>query len=382
MAHAPRAGSRTEIDAHRPSEPPSVKRIMVAMSFQGESRRPQLQDFRSDNIAGTSPEIMDAVAAVGAGVAVPYGDDEASARMRATLSEVFEREVDVFPVSTGTAANAISLAALTPPWGSILGHADSHITNDEAGAPEFYTGGAKIVHVTGENSKIDVDALRKAGTKGAGDVHSVQPSVLSLTQATETGSVYDVAEVETLSGIAREAGLRVHMDGARFANALAALDASPADLTWRAGVDVLSFGATKNGAMTADAVVSFDPSLRAELGFRHKRAGQLTSKMRFHSAQLEAYLADDLWLRNARHANAMAARLRDGLAQVPGVKILGQPRANIVFAFIPDEVRAGLKTAGFEFHDDRWERGVTRFVTSFAHTKNDVDALCEQAGAR
>src|SRR5699024_9518685 len=179
-----------------------------------------------------------------------------------------------------------------------FGHADSHITNDEAGAPTFYTGGAKIVHVTGENSKIDVDALRKAGTKGAGDVHSVQPSVLSLTQATETGSVYDVAEVETLSGVAREAGLRVHMDVALFANAAEALDVAPADLTWRAGVDVLSFGATKNGAMTADVVVFYDPSMRAELGFRHKLAGQLTSKMRFRSAQLEAYLADNLWLLN------------------------------------------------------------------------------------
>ncbi|WP_238431973.1 threonine aldolase family protein [Streptomyces cavernae] len=278
---------------------------------------PSHRAFISDNIAGASPEIAQAVAAAAAGYALSYGNDPFTGSVRHRLSELFERDVEVFPVSTGTAANCLGLAALTPPWGSVLCHPDSHINIDECGAPEFFTGGAKLVTVPGDDSKIDPDALREAVRRKAGDVHSVQPSVVSISQATERGSVYTLDEIRRLATIANDAGLRVHMDGARFANALDHLGVTPAEMTWKAGIDVLSFGATKNGAMTADAIVSFDPALATELAFRAKRAGQLSSKMRFHTAQLDAYLTDGLWLRNARRANTMAARLGDGLKAIP-----------------------------------------------------------------
>ncbi|MGB7164788.1 MAG: beta-eliminating lyase-related protein, partial [Mycobacterium sp.] len=208
-----------------------------------------------------------------------------------------------------------------------------------------------------------------------GDAHSVQPSVLSLTQATETGAVYTPAEIGHLAGIAKQAGLRVHMDGARLANAIAALGCNPAELTWRAGVDMLSFGAIKNGTITADAIVVFERSVTTELSFRAKRAGQLAAKMRFAAAQLDAYLADDLWLRNARHANAMTARLEEGLKSIPGIRLAGTPEANILFCRLPQQVIDGLLDQGYDFYHGRWEPGVVRFVTSFATTTRDVDEL-------
>ncbi|MEU1517449.1 low specificity L-threonine aldolase [Streptomyces sp. NPDC005811] len=333
--------------------------------------------FSSDNAAGASPEIVEAVTRAAAGQARPYGADDLTVGVRRRLGEIFEREVDVLLVSSGTAANALSLAALTPPWGSVLCHRDSHINNDECGAPEFYTAGAKLVPLGGEDAKIDPEELRAAVRHKAGDVHSVEPSVVSLTQATETGAVYTLDEIGTLGSLAREAGLRLHMDGARFAGAVAALGRTPAELTWRTGVDLLSFGATKNGTMTADAIVVFDRSLTPELSFRAKRAGQLASKMRFHAAQLDAYLTDGLWLRNAAHANTMAARLQDGLKALPEVDLLGVADANIVFCRLPRQITEGLLGEGYVFYHDRWEPGVTRFVTSFATTRADVDGLLE-----
>jgi threonine aldolase len=336
----------------------------------GESR-----SFTSDNTAGGAPEIMAAVAAAASGQAPPYGTDSWTSSARHRFSEVFGRDVDLLPVATGSAANALSLAALTPPWGSVLCHRDSHINNDECGAPEFFTGGAKLVALGGENAKIDADELQAAVHRKVGDVHSVQPSVLSLTQATETGEVYTPAEIKHLACIAKNAGLRVHMDGARLANAVAALGCNPAELTWRAGVDVLSFGAIKNGSITADAIVVFDRSLTTELSFRVKRAGQLAAKMRFAAAQLDAYLADDLWLRNARHANAMTARLEAGLKSIPGTLVAGAPGANILFCRLPQRVIDGLLDEGYDFYHGRWEPGVVRFVTSFATTARDVEDL-------
>jgi threonine aldolase len=333
--------------------------------------------FSSDNAAGASPEIVEAVVRAAAGQATPYGSDDITAGVRRRLGEIFERDVDVLIVSTGSAANALSLAALTPPWGSVLCHRDSHINNDECGAPEFYTSGAKLVALGGDDARIDPDELRAAVRHKAGDVHSVEPSVLSVTQATETGAVYTAEELRALGSTVREAGLRLHMDGARFAGAVAALDATPAELTWRAGVDLLSFGATKNGTMTAEAIVVFDRSLTAELSFRAKRAGQLASKMRFHAAQLEAYLTDGLWLRNAAHANAMAARLQEGLKAVPGVDLLGSAEANILFCRLPQQVTEGLLADGYVFYHDRWEPGVVRFVASFATTARDIDGLLD-----
>src|ERR1700693_1183228 len=222
--------------------------------------------FTSDNTAGGAPELMAAVAAAASGQASPYGTDSWTLSARRRFSEIFDCDVDLLPVCTGSAANALSLAVLTPQWGS---------------APEFFTGGAKLIALGGENAKIDADELQAAVHRKVGDVHSVQPSVLSLTQATETGGVYTPAEIGHLACIAKQAGLRVHMDGARLATAVAALGCHPAELTWRAGVDMLSFGAIKNGSITADAIVVFERSLTSELNFRAKRAGQLAAKMRF-----------------------------------------------------------------------------------------------------
>jgi threonine aldolase len=338
---------------------------------------PARPSFTSDNTAAAAPEIAEAMTAASAGQAPPYGADSWTASALRRLREVFECDADMLIVSTGTAANALSLAALTPSWGSVLCHRDSHVNNDECGAPEFFTNGAKLVPLTGADAKIDPGQLQAAVGRKVGDVHSVQPSVVSITQATETGSVYTPDEIRGLAAIAKQAGLRVHMDGARLANAIAALDCPLADLTWRAGIDILSFGATKNGAMTADAIVVFDPSLTSELAFRAKRAGQLASKMRFHAAQLDAYFADDLWLRNARHANAMAARLGEGLKAVPGVSILTAAQANILFCRLPGHVTSGLLEQGYTFYHDRWEPGVARFVTSFATTPGDIDDLLQ-----
>ena len=331
--------------------------------------------FTSDNIAGASPEIVHAMAAAASGQAPPYGADTWTANAQARFAEIFEREVDVIPVSTGSAANALSLAAMTPPWGSVLCHPESHINNDECGAPEFFTNGAKLVPVTGDDSKIDPASLATAVRRKAGDVHSVQPSALSLSQATETGTLYSIQEIRELISIAKDAGLRTHMDGARFANALTGLGVSPADMTWRAGIDLLSFGATKNGAMTADAIVVFDRTLTEELFYRTKRAGQLSSKMRFQAAQLDAYLTDELWLRNASHANTMATRLEEGLGAIPGVQLLNQTQANILFCRLPQHVIDSLLHEGYEFYHDRWEPGVVRFVTSFTTTPTDVEGL-------
>src|SRR5882724_4777704 len=263
---------------------------------------PSSRAFISDNMAGAAPHIAQAVAAAAAGQVLPYGNDPFTDSARRGLSEIFERNVDMFPVCTGSAANGLSLAALTPPWGSVLSHPDSHINHDECGAPEFFTGGAKLVGVPGPDSKIDPETLQVAVRRPAGDVHSVQPSAVSISQATESGSVDTLAEIRRLSAIAKDSGLRVHMDGARFANALDHLGATPAEMTRKAGIDVLSFGATKNGAMTAEAIVSLDPAFADELAFRAKRTGQLASKIRFHAAQIDAYLTDDLWLHNARQA--------------------------------------------------------------------------------
>jgi threonine aldolase len=333
------------------------------------------RSFTSDNTAGGAPEIIAAVAAAAAGQASPYGADSWTLSARRRFSEIFDCDVDLLPVSTGSAANALSLAALTPPWGCVLCHRDSHINNDECGAPEFFTGGAKLIALGGDNAKIDADELKAAVHRRAGDMHSVQPSVVSITQATETGAVYTPAEIGQLARIAKRGGLRVHMDGARLANAVAALGCSPAELTWRAGVDVLSFGAIKNGSITTDAIVVFERSVTTELSFRAKRAGQLAAKMRFAAAQLDAYLADDLWLRNALHANTMTTRLQEGLKSIPGIRLAGTPEANILLCHLPQLVIDGLLDQGYDFYHGRWEPGVVRFVTSFATTTNDVDEL-------
>lgn len=331
--------------------------------------------FSSDNTAGVSPGIVAAMAEQADGRAVPYGADDVTERVTGRLRDVFECELDVLIVSTGSAANGLALAALTPPWGAVLCHGDSHINNDEAGAPEFFSNGAKLVSLPGDDGKLHPDTLAAAVNRGRGEVQSVQPSVVSVTQATETGSVYSLSELGELSGIARGAGLATHMDGARFTNALVSIGATPADMTWRSGIDILSFGATKNGTMNAEAVVVFDRSKTTELRYRQKRAGQLASKMRFQAAQLDAYLTDDLWLQNAAHANAMAAHLAHGLASIAGTSVIGTPRANLLFVTLAESTISSLLADGFSFYRDRCEPTRVRFVTAFTTTEADVDDL-------
>jgi threonine aldolase len=347
---------------------------------------PNTISFRSDNDWGASPAVIAAIASCNALTARPYGADEWTRSVEARLCDVFERQVGVLLVSTGTAANSISLAAMSPRWGSILCHRHAHVYADECGAPEFFSGGARLVPSASAGSRLDPQLLRAELAVGKGDVHCVQPAAVSITQCTEDGQVYPVEEVAAVSRVCREAGVPLHMDGARFANALVSLGCSPADITWRAGVDVLSFGATKNGALNAEAIVVFDDALVAQLPFLRKRAGHLLSKMRFVAAQMQAYLADDLWLANARHANAMAARLARGLAGIRGVELAAPAQTNILFVRFPDALATGLRERGFDFYGDRWGPGVVRLVTSFGTTHGMVDdmiaAAREISGAR
>ena len=273
-------------------------------------------NFASDNTAGIAPEILAAIARANEGSALAYGNDDWTRRVERRFAEIFEHEVAVFLVPTGTAANALALAHLAPPWGAVLCHAESHITTDECGAPEFFGGGIKLVGLARRGRQDRARDARDARStqRQWGGPHHVSPAVLSLSQSTEAGTIYRADEIAALAEIAHARGLAVHVDGARLANALARLNASPAQATWKAGVDALSFGATKGGALAAEAVVFFDPARGAGMQERRKRGGHLVSKHRFIAAQIEAYLADDLWLRLARHANAMADRLGAGLA--------------------------------------------------------------------
>jgi threonine aldolase len=338
-----------------------------------------MTNFCSDNTAGASPEILEALAGAAAGKAMPYGNDDLTRRVEARLKEVFETDCAVFPVATGTVANVLGLSVMTPPYGAIYCHRDSHINVDECGAPELFTGGAKLVALDGAHGKLTPEILAGA-IGGAGDVHHVQPAAISLTQATESGTLYSPGEVAAIGELARSHGLGLQMDGARFANALVALGCRPAEITWRAGVDALAFGATKNGALAAEAVVLFKPELAETFAYRRKRGGHLFSKMRFLSAQLDAYLADDLWLANARHANAQAARLAEGLAGLPGARLLHPVEANEIFAVLPTAVIEGLLAEGFQFY--RWgpeAESAVRLVTAFDTRGKDVDAFLAAA---
>ncbi|HYB10616.1 MAG TPA: low specificity L-threonine aldolase [Alphaproteobacteria bacterium] len=334
-------------------------------------------NFASDNVTGASQEILAAIAAANEGAAMPYGDDPITRRLEGVFNELFEREVISFPVATGSAANSLALATMTPPYGAVYCHPASHINTDECGAPEFYTGGAKLIPIAGENGKITVAALEHAlANSGKGNVHHVQPSALSLTNETEVGTLYRVDEVSALAACAHAHGLYVHMDGARFANAIVALGSTPAELTWRAGVDALSFGATKNGAIGAEAVVFFEPKLAESFGYRRKRGAHLFSKMRFVSAQLEAYCKDGLWLRHACHANAMAKRLSGQLQTIPGVELVYPVEANEIFARIPGAAIEGAFADGFFFYRRVGETDEhCRLVTAFNTKPEDVDGL-------
>ena len=330
--------------------------------------------FTSDNVTPACPEVMAALMEANSGVAASYGDDEWSSKLTDSLSEIFETAVAVFPAVTGTATNALALSALAPPYGKIYCHELSHINTDECGAPELFSGGAKLIALRGEEGRITADHLAST-IYGRGNVHHAQPSAVSITQACETGTVYRVGDISDIAETAHAQGLNVHMDGARFANALVTLDVSPAEMTWKAGVDVLSFGGTKNGCLAAEAVVFFKPEMAENFAYFHKRAGQLLSKMRFVSAQLEAYVSNGVWLRNARHANAMAARLSDGLAALPGIELAYPTQSNEIFVRLPKNVVEGVKGDGFDINEDELDGSAARFVTAWNTEPDDVDRL-------
>jgi threonine aldolase len=335
-----------------------------------------------------APEILAALARANEGSALAYGNDAWTKRVERRFSEVFEREVAIFLVPTGTAANALALAHLTPPWGAVLCHAESHIATDECGAPEFFGGGIKLVGLPGGAGKIAPATLETALTQGQwGGPHHVAPAVLSLSQATEAGTIYRLEEIQRLAEIAHARGLSLHVDGARLANALVSLNVSPAEATWRAGVNALSFGATKGGALGAEAVLFFDPVRAAGMSERRKRGGHLISKQRFVAAQMEAYLANDLWLKHAYAANSMAARLGSALASV-GYSAVWPVEANEVFVVLPRTLQERLQAAGASFY--AWtsdslpphinlsdDVSLVRLVTSFATTEREIDQFME-----
>ncbi len=339
-------------------------------------------NFASDNAAAVAPEILAAIARASDGAAPAYGNDALTQRVERRFAELFEREVAVFLVPTGTAANALALAHLTPPWGVVLCHAEAHIATDECGAPEFFGGGIKLIGLPGEGCKIAPATLAAALAEGQwGGPHHVSPAVLSLSQASEGGTVYRPAEIRALAEIAHARGLLVHVDGARFGNALAHLDVTPAQAV--AGIDALSFGATKGGALAAEAIVLFDRARGAGMQERRKRGGHLVSKHRFIAAQMEAYLADDLWLRLARHANTMAGKLAKGLAAA-GRTPVWPVEANEVFVVLPQPIRERLEREGARFYP--WttqslpktivragDVALVRLVTSFATVEHEVE---------
>ena len=337
--------------------------------------------FGSDNASGMAPEIMEALARSSAGGVDSYGGDGLTLALEERFGEIFETDVSVLPVGTGTIANALSLALLAPPWGAIFCYEQAHIVVDEANAPEFFTGGAQLIGLEGDHGRLHPEVLRRAAeSMDADDVHHPRPSVLSITQASECGTLYSPDDLRVLGDTARDLGLAVHMDGARFANAVAALECRPADLTWRAGVNVLSFGATKNGCMAAEAIVVFGdrrkdvPVLRRH----HKRAGQLFSKMRFLSAQLDAYLDSGNWLSWARNANTQATKLADGLSNMEGVRLLRPVDVNEIFLEMPLAIFERLKQTGYGFYPIQPtgnDTGTVRLVTSFNTSQEDIDRL-------
>ena len=307
-------------------------------------------NLTSDNIAPAHPAVLEGLAAANSGPARPYGHDEENARVEALLSDVFERQVAAFLVTTGTAANAISLAQMTPPWGAAIGHAEAHVMHDECGAPEFYTNGAKIVGAPGPDGRLTPASLGDLlGRDFWTPPTHVTPAALTLSQATEAGTVYRPGEVAALAEVARSKGLRVHMDGARFANAVASTGASPAELTWKAGVEALSFGFTKNGAMAAEAIVLFSDDLVKNLAERRKRGGHTWSKGRFIAAQIAALLADGLWLELARAANARAAELALGL-EARGLRLAFPVEANEVFVWLPADLHEAMRASGAQYY--------------------------------
>lgn len=341
-------------------------------------------DFRSDNTGRAAPELIAALARANEDTAPGYGADAWTAALQQRFSELFETAVRVFPVATGTAANALSLAAISPPWGLVYCHELAHVNTSEANAAGFLGGGLKLVPVSGAHGKIEAGRLAdKLAEIMPGQIHRGQPAAVNLTQATDLGAVYTTDEIRAVAEVARRRGLRVHMDGARFSNALARLGGTPAALTWRAGIDIMSFGATKNGGALCDAIVVFAPDLAEPLTFHLRRAGQVWSKMRFASAQLLAYVENDLWLDMARASNRAAAHIADGIAGLPGLSLRAPVEANEIFLDLPGAAMDTLERDGFLFYrrSERLARFVCRYDVSLAEADALVAALRRHLGA-
>jgi threonine aldolase len=330
--------------------------------------------FFSDNAAPAHPKVLEAIAAANR-LDTAYDGDEWSSRLDGVFSDLFGTQVRAFWVTTGTAANCLGLAALCPPYQAILCHRDAHIEVDEAGAPGFFTGGAKLVLLDGPGAKITPDAVEAACNAIRDDVHQVQPGALSITNATEYGMIYRASEVAALGDLSKQRGLKFHMDGARLANAVASSGESLADVTWRAGVDVLSFGFVKNGGLNAEMLILFRTELADEIAVRRKRAGHLLSKGRFLAAQVLAMLENDLWLDNARAANG-AARV---LATAAPDRLIYPVEANEIFLRVTDEEAAGLRAQGFDFYD--WGGGQIRLVTSWDQQGEALETLASAIAA-
>lgn len=329
--------------------------------------------FASDNGATIPDDIMAAIVAANARSSLAYGNDDATAQSRDRIREVFEApEAEVFLVTTGTSANCLSLATLAPPWSTIFCHARAHIGRSECNAPEFFTGGASLTKIEGPHGRMEPEALTDAIARTGGSVHTPQRGALSLTNATEAGTVYSPAQLAALTAVAREQGVPVHMDGARFANALARTGASPAEMSWKAGIDILSLGGTKNGLMAAEAVVMFNPAMAWDFQLRRKRAGHLGSKLRYIAAQFDAWFAGDRWLTLARDANDKASLLADGLRDL-GAEFLNPVEANVIFAQLPPEAHDRARQAGAVYY--RYNDRLCRFVTGWDTSEADIAAL-------
>jgi threonine aldolase len=338
------------------------------------------QQFASDNNAGLCPAAIEALLRVNAeGHAVGYGDDAWSARAKARMRELFERDCAVFFVASGTAANGLALGHLCRPYHAVIAHALSHVETDEAGACGFFSGGASTISAETPLGKLTPEAVAALLGRGRG-VHAVKPRALSLTQATELGTVYTPGELRELCDVARRHDLKVHMDGARFANAVASLDCLPADLTWRAGVDVLCFGGVKNGLAIGEAVVFFDCQLAREFEWRVKQSGHLTAKMRFITAPWLALVDNDVWLNNARHANAMARRLSQSIGGVAGVRQMAPVEANGVFVELHPRLQQRLRQQGWRFYTFLGDRGC-RLLCSWDTTPEVVDRFAADLAA-
>ena len=333
--------------------------------------------FHSDNETGIAPEILDALINVNSGSSMPYGNDEVSQQLNQNLSDFFDYPVEAFLVSTGTASNCLALSCMTTPFGGIYCHENAHILVDECGGPEFFTGGARLLPMPGDSGKLQIECLQQALEDQRDDIHYIKPDVVSITQVTENGVVYSSEEIKELANLAHDKGMYVHMDGTRFANAVASLNCHPADISWKAGVDVLCFGASKNGAIAAEAVIFFNKELATTFAPRRKRAGHLPSKMRFVAAQFNAYLSDNRWYRYAAHSNRVAASLRNQLLALPDIELIYPVEANLLFLNMPEKILKVLQEYGYQpdYWDNKNGTVQVRFVTAFNTTENDIDQL-------